>query len=163
LGREEASGGSQGEPSGYVDPAGDERSEGNPFPRGNDGNPMVSAMRELTMRKLTEGTYCPPAVGYADRNSASDAAKHKLQMPAVTSPQMTLVEPPDGKASPIDDDSAVHEFKMAKASPSIDKRLKLRFNSPLCPSACNWASSSRVCRSTGFMMAYAGSYQIRAT
>jgi hypothetical protein len=39
---------------------------------------------------------------------------------------MTLVEPPEGKASPIDDESAVHEFKIAKASPSMDKRLKLR-------------------------------------
>lgn len=115
------------------------------------------------MRKLTGHTYCPPAVGYADRNSASDAAKHKLQMPAVTSPQMTLVEPPDGNASPIDDESAVHEFKMAKASPSMDRRLKLRFNSPLCPRACNWASSSSVCRSVDFMMSYAGGCRVCAT
>lgn len=44
LRREKASGGSQREPSGYVNPASDERGEGNPFPRGDDGDPMVSAM-----------------------------------------------------------------------------------------------------------------------
>lgn len=30
--------------------------------------------------------YCPPAVGYAERNSASEVAIHKLQTPAVISP-----------------------------------------------------------------------------
>lgn len=30
--------------------------------------------------------YWPPAVGYADKNSARDAAMHRLQIPAVRSP-----------------------------------------------------------------------------
>lgn len=76
-------------------------------------------------------SYCPPAVGYAERNSAIDAARAILQIPAVMRPQRTLVEPPDGSASPSEDESAVQEFKMAKASPSIDRRLKVRLSSPL--------------------------------
>lgn len=48
---------------------------------------------------------------------------------------MTLVEPPEGKARLSEVERAVHEFKMAKANPSMDKRLKLRCSSPLWPRA----------------------------
>jgi hypothetical protein len=75
--------------------------------------------------------YCPPAVGYAERNSASDAARAKLQIPAVKRPQMTEVEPPLGKASESDIESAVQEFRIANASPNMDTSEKLRFNSLL--------------------------------
>lgn len=43
-------------------------------------------------------------------------------MPAVSSPQITEVDPPLGRASESEEDKAVHEFRMAKARPSIDKR-----------------------------------------
>lgn len=73
-----------------------------------------------------KATYCPPAVGKADKNSASDAAIARLHIPAVSNPQMTLVEPPEGNARPSEDDSAVQEFKIANAKPSIDRRLWFR-------------------------------------
>lgn len=39
---------------------------------------------------------------------------------------MTLVEPPLGSARESEAERAVHEFRMAKARPSIDKKEKLR-------------------------------------
>jgi hypothetical protein len=103
-------------------------------------------IHQILSMKFLADTYCPPAVGYADRNSANEAASARLQIPAVSSPQITLVDPPEGSASPSDDESAVHEFRIAKASPNMDRRLKLRLSSPLWPSAWSWASSSS-CRS----------------
>lgn len=85
--------------------------------------------------------YCPPAVGYADRNSASDAARHRLQTPAVTRPQMTEVGPPDGRARERDADSAVQELRMAKARPSIASGEKFRCSSALWPRAARASSS----------------------
>jgi hypothetical protein len=105
-------------------------------------------------------SYCPPAVGYAERNSAIDAAKAKLQIPAVMRPQSTLVEPPDGSARPSEDESAVQEFKMAKASPSMERRLKLRFSSPLWPRAWSCASSSSWACSAVFIMGIAKQDQL---
>jgi hypothetical protein len=40
-------------------------------------------------------------------------------MPAVTRPQSTLVEPPEGRARLKEAESAVQELRMAKAKPSI--------------------------------------------
>ncbi|TKA40471.1 hypothetical protein B0A54_09420 [Friedmanniomyces endolithicus] len=56
---------------------------------------------------------------------------------------MTDVGPPLGKARDNEAESAVHEFKMAKAKPSMDNGLKLRRSSCLTPSAAKWASSAR--------------------
>lgn len=89
-------------------------------------------------------TYWPPAVGYAERNSASDAAKHRLHIPAVMNPHITLVDPPEGSARDSEAESAVHEFKMAKASPSIDRKEKFLSSSPLCPRASSCNSSAVV-------------------
>lgn len=86
--------------------------------------------------------YWPPAVGYAERNSASEAARHKLQTPAVTRPHTTLVEPPLGNASDIEADSAVHELRIAKANPNIDIGEKLLLSSPLWPRASSCSSSA---------------------
>jgi hypothetical protein len=79
---------------------------------------------------------------YAERNSARDAARHKLQMPAVIRPQMTDVGPPLGRASERLADNAVHEFKMAKASPSIESMEKFLCSSCLWPIEANAAASS---------------------
>lgn len=81
-------------------------------------------------------------IAYAERNSARDAARHKLQIPAVTRPQMTDVGPPLGKASDRLADSAVHEFRMANASPSMESMEKFLCNSCLWPIAANAAASS---------------------
>ena len=86
--------------------------------------------------------YCPPAVGYADRNSAKDAARHKLHIPAVMRPHSTDVEPPLGSARDSDAESAVHVFKMAKASPSIEVLEKLRLSSCFTPNAARWSASA---------------------
>ncbi len=56
--------------------------------------------------------------------------------------QITEVGPPEGSASDKDADRAVHEFRMAKARPSIAKGEKWRFSSCLCPTAAKCASSS---------------------
>ena len=64
--------------------------------------------------------YCPPAVGYADSSSARLAAKLRLHIPAVTRPQSTESGPPEGSASDREEASAVHELRIAKASPNID-------------------------------------------
>ena len=56
-----------------------------------------------------------------------------LHIPAVIKPQMIEVGPPEGKASDRDADRAVHEFRIAKASPSIASGLKWRFSSALWP------------------------------
>ena len=90
--------------------------------------------------------YWPPAVGYADRNSASDAASARLHIPAVIRPHSTDTDPPLGSASESEADSAVHEFKIAKASPSIDKGEKLRLSSCLWPSAARWSASGMLLR-----------------
>ena len=47
-----------------------------------------------------------------------------LHIPAVIKPHITDVGPPLGSARDRDADRAVHEFKMAKASPSIARGLK---------------------------------------
>ena len=52
--------------------------------------------------------YCPADVGKAERNSASDAARHKLHIPAVMRPQITDVGPPDGSARERLAERAVH-------------------------------------------------------
>ena len=64
--------------------------------------------------------YCPPAVGKADKNSAREAAKHRLQIPAVTNPHIVEVVPPLGNARESDAARAVQELRMAKARPSIE-------------------------------------------
>jgi hypothetical protein len=79
---------------------------------------------------------------YAERNSARLAARHKLHIPAVTRPQMTEVGPPLGRASDKLADKAVQEFKMAKASPSIESIEKFLCNSCLWPIEANAAASS---------------------
>ena len=75
-------------------------------------------------------------------NSAKEAARHRLQMPAVMRPHITDVGPPEGNASDKDAERAVHEFRMAKAKPSMASGEKCRFNSALWPRAAKWASSS---------------------
>ena len=72
---------------------------------------------------------------------------HALHIPAVINPQMTDVGPPEGNASDSDADRAVHEFKIAKASPSIASGLKWRFNSALWPieARCAASSKARLC------------------
>jgi len=50
-------------------------------------------------------------------------------MPAVTKPHNTATGPPEGKASDRDAASAVQEFRMAKAMPSIERGEKWRFSS----------------------------------
>lgn len=49
-----------------------------------------------------------------------------MQIPAVSRPQITEVEPPLGNASDSEVERAVQEFKMAKARPNMDKSEKLR-------------------------------------
>lgn len=56
-----------------------------------------------------------------------------LHIPAVSNPHITEVGPPEGSARDSDADRAVHEFKIAKASPSIASGLKWRFSSALWP------------------------------
>lgn len=58
---------------------------------------------------------------------------------------MTDVEPPLGKASESEVERAVQELRMAKASPSMETREKLRCSSPLWPRACSCSSSSVGC------------------
>ena len=82
---------------------------------------------------------------YADRNSANEAARHKLQTPAVINPQITDVGPPLGRASDRLADNAVHEFKMAKASPSIESMEKF-----LC-SSCLWPIEARATASSAML------------
>lgn len=105
---------------------------------------MIQLNIGLQLFQLMTATqwYCPPAVGYADKNSANDAAKAKLHIPAVISPQSTEVEPPLGNASDNEADNAVQEFRIANARPSMDRGEKFRFNSCLTPSAarCCWSS-----------------------
>lgn len=70
-----------------------------------------------------------------------------MQMPAVTRPQSTLVDPPDGNARLNEAESAVHEFRMANARPSMDKKLKFLFNSCFLPSAAScWSSCAAASR-----------------
>lgn len=54
---------------------------------------------------------------------------------------MTDVDPPEGRARDRDALSAVHEFKIANARPSIDKKEKLRLSSCSWPRAASWAVS----------------------
>jgi len=89
--------------------------------------------------------YVP--VGYADKNSAKDAARQRLQTPAVIRPHITAAGPPDGSARDREVDKAVHELRMAKASPSMDSGLWLRFSSCFKPKAARWSESSIIdCR-----------------
>lgn len=55
---------------------------------------------------------------------------------------MTAEGPPLGRAKDILAPKAVQEFKIAKASPSMEKREKLRSSSCLRPNCANWAASS---------------------
>ena len=82
-------------------------------------------------------------MGYADRNSANEAAKHKLHIPAVMRPQITEVGPPDGSARDREAARAVQEFMIAKARPSIASGEKLRWSSALWPRAASCAASSK--------------------
>lgn len=59
-------------------------------------------------------------VGYADRNSARLAARHKLQIPATIKPHNTADGPPEGSARDREAESAVQELRIVNASPSID-------------------------------------------
>lgn len=88
--------------------------------------------------------YCPPALGYALRNSARLAARHRLQTPAVINPQSTEVGPPLGRARDNDVASAVHEFRMANAKPSIASGENVRFSSWVCPSWARCSASSEM-------------------
>ncbi len=56
-----------------------------------------------------------------------------LHIPAVIKPHITDVGPPLGSARDREADRAVHEFRMAKASPSIARGLKWRLSSALWP------------------------------
>lgn len=85
--------------------------------------------------------YCPPAVGYAERNSAREAARHILQIPATMRPHMTELGPPDGKARVMEAARAVQVLRMAKARPSMDIIEKLRLSSCLWPSCASIAAS----------------------
>lgn len=98
-------------------------------------------VQELKVRVFTlgSGLHCPPAVAIdthqhlaimsiglrkidvrkADSSSARLAAKLKLQIPAVTSPQITEIEPPEGRAREREAASAVQEFRMANDKPNI--------------------------------------------
>jgi hypothetical protein len=67
-------------------------------------------------------------------------------MPAVTRPHRTDVEPPLGSARDSDAESAVHEFRIANASPSIENMEKLRFSSCFTPSAARWSTSAMLLR-----------------
>ena len=87
-------------------------------------------------------TLCLLKEKLTDKNSAKEAAKDKLQMPATTSPQMTASGPPLGRANDILAPRAVHEFRMAKARPSMDNSEKLRCNSCLMPRLAKMAASS---------------------
>lgn len=62
-------------------------------------------------------------------------------MPAVTSPQSTLVEPPEGRARLREAESAVHELRMAKAKPSMLNGEKWRLSSCFLPMAASCSSS----------------------
>jgi len=84
------------------------------------------------------------AVGKAERNSASDAARQRLQMPATIRPQVTLEGPPLGKANDMLAPAAVHVFRMANARPSIGKNEKLRLSSCLIPIPAKAASSRKI-------------------
>lgn len=75
--------------------------------------------------------YCPPAVGYAERNSASDKLKHKDPSVEVTRPQRTETGPPLGRATDIEIDNAVHVLSSVKDSPNRDRNVKLRSSSRL--------------------------------
>ena len=112
------------------------------------------------VRRSSPQTQVVLPVGYADSISARPAAKHRLQIPAVTRPHITEVGPPAGKARDKEADSAVQEFRMAKARPSMllhahqvslgkippgqwpHRVEKFRLSSALWPSAANWALSS---------------------
>ena len=90
--------------------------------------PVAKLMARLVDGQLMMATqwYCPPAVGYADRNSAKDAAKHMLQMPAKMRPQMTALGPPDGRARLREVESAVQLLRIANARPNMESMEKLR-------------------------------------
>jgi len=69
-------------------------------------------------------------------------------MPAVTSPQSTLVEPPEGRARLREAESAVHELRIAKAKPSMLNGEKWRLSSCFLPMAasCSWSCTALLLR-----------------
>lgn len=54
-------------------------------------------------------------VGYADRNSAREAAIQSVQTPAVKRPQMILVGPPDVRLKGKAEENAVHDWHLPRA------------------------------------------------
>lgn len=72
-------------------------------------------------------------------------------MPAVTRPHSTLVAPPEGRASPIEAESAVQELRIAKARPSMDKGEKFLLSSCFLPKAASCWSSAVLSRRVGAM------------
>jgi hypothetical protein len=107
-------------------------------------HPVIHEIMRLLGFIMAAQWYCPPADGYALRNSAKLDARHRLQTPAVINPQRTEVGPPLGNARDNDVASAVHEFKMANAKPSIASGEKVRFNSWVCPRAASCRASSEM-------------------
>ena len=77
---------------------------------------LIQPVTQLVMATYLRGEtiaaqwYCPAEVGYAERNSARDAARQRLPIAAVTRPQMTELGPPEGRARVREAASAVHEF-----------------------------------------------------
>lgn len=85
--------------------------------------------------------YCPPAVGYADRNSARLAARQRLQVPARTRPHRTATGPPDGRANGRPAPRAAQLLRMAKERPSMDHFENCRLKDWAWPICARCASS----------------------
>jgi hypothetical protein len=107
-------------------------------------HPVTQDIMRLLGFIIAAQWYCPPADGYALRNSARLAARHRLQTPAVINPQSTEVGPPLDNDKDNEVASAVHEFRMANAKPSIASGEKVRFNSWVCPRAASCRASSEM-------------------
>lgn len=80
-------------------------------------------------------------MGYDDRNSALDTARQSAPTPAVTNPQMIVAGPPLGRPIERLAASAVQEFRIEKARPSIAKKEKLRSSCWSWPRAASCAAS----------------------
>lgn len=76
--------------------------------------------RDVSYRPTDKRNYKQTHVGYAERNSARLAERHKLQTPAIINPHNTADGPPEGSARDREAESAVQELRIAKASPNID-------------------------------------------
>lgn len=74
----------------------------------------------LATGQLVKAIMNKAHVGYADRNSARLAARHKLQTPATIKPHSTADGPPEGSARDREAESAVQELRIANANPNID-------------------------------------------